>query len=79
MKKYDIEGFYNWDVVSAAYIMKRELFEDSFCVINPDEDSMKSGRLLGNGTPVRVNLPIIRDSQVFEDEVYRAYLNVDMN
>ena len=40
---------------------------------------MKSGRLLGNGTPVMVNLPIIRDSQVFEDEVYRAYLNVDMN
>ena len=79
MKKYDIEGFYNWDVVSAAYIMKRELFEDSFCVINPDEDSMKSGRLLGNGAPVMVNLPIIRDSQVFEDEVYRAYLNVDMN
>lgn len=79
MKKYDIEGFYNWDVVSAAYIMKRELFEDSFCVINPDEDSMRSGRLLGNGTPVMVNLPIIRDSQVFEDEVYRAYLNVDMN
>ena len=48
-------------------------------MINPDEDSMKSGRLLGNGAPVMVNLPIIRDSQVFEDEVYRAYLNVDMN
>ncbi|WP_036931518.1 nucleoside hydrolase [Proteocatella sphenisci] len=79
MKKYDIDGFYNWDVVSAAYIMKKELFEDSFCVINPDEDSMKSGRLLGNGAPVRVNLPIIKDSNIFEDEVYRAYRSVDMN
>lgn len=76
MKKYDIDGFYNWDVVSAAYIMKRELFEDCHVDICPDEDSLKSGILFGNGTPVRVNLPVIKDSHVFEDEVYSAYMNV---
>lgn len=76
MKRYDLEGFYNWDVVSAAYILDRTLFEDNYVVINPDETSLEEGRLFGTGDNIRVNLPKIVDTRVFEENIYKAYFSV---
>lgn len=78
MKLYNLEGFYNWDVVSAAYILDKELFKDNYVTINPDLDSLKEGRLLGNGDNIKVNLPQIINTKIFEDTVYKTYFNINL-
>lgn len=75
---FGLNGFYNWDVVSAAYLVNQELFKSNETIITPDTDSLKSGFLLGNGEKLTVSLPKIRDSRRFEEHVYQTYFNVKM-
>ena len=77
MKCYDLKGFYNWDVVSAAYLLDKSLFKDEYVVINPDEESLKEGRLFGNGDDIKVNLPKLIDTEAFEENIYKTYFNVE--
>jgi inosine-uridine nucleoside N-ribohydrolase len=76
MKSYGLDGFYNWDVTAAAYLLDPELFEKNETVITPDLDSLKRGFLNGGGRPVKADLPKIRDPRVFEDHIYNTYFNV---
>lgn len=78
MKFYNLEGFYNWDVVSAAYLLDKELFRDNYVTINPDVESLKEGRLFGNGDNIKINLPQIIDTKIFEDTVYKTYFNINL-
>ncbi len=77
MKRYDLKGFYNWDVVSAAYLLDKSLFKDNYVIINPDEESLKEGRLFGNGDEIKVNLPKLISNEAFEENVYKTYFNVE--
>lgn len=75
---FGLNGFYNWDVVSAAYLVNQVYFSSNETTITPDADSLKSGFLLGNGEEITVSLPKIRDSRRFEEHVYQTYCNVKM-
>lgn len=77
MKRYDLKGFYNWDVVSAAYLLDKSLFKDEYVTINPDEESLKEGRLFGNGEEIKINLPKLISTEAFEENVYKIYFNVE--
>jgi hypothetical protein len=78
MKVFNINGFHNWDVVAAAYLVSSANFKDDWRVLRPDRENLIKGLLTNSyedGAQVTVNLPTIKDLAVFTDEVYGAWLN----
>ncbi len=76
MNHYGLDGFYNWDVVAAAYLLDKDLLENNETDISPDMESLKSGFLTGGGEHAKVDLPKIKDKHQFEERVYQNYLKV---
>lgn len=78
---FQLQGFYNWDMVAGVYAIQPELFEDrtEWIVSTPVE--LKRG-FLKKGTPHEtigydVNVPTaIRDMDAFNDSVFDAWGNV---
>lgn len=73
---YDLEGFYNWDITSAIYLMRPELFDDHPTEIALNEENLKRGLLLpptkdGEKTAI-INLPTIKDVSEFKKEAYKT-------
>lgn len=77
---YGIQGFYNWDVTAAVYLIHPELFEDHFCPLTLGIADMKSGFLGsdGEGDHCVCNLPVIREELPFKEEIYNTWLRVKM-
>lgn len=76
---YGIDGFYNWDVTAAVYLMHPELFldcRDSFLINSED---LKTGflRKETNGT-AKLNLPEIEEEIGFKQNIYDAWLSIEM-
>ncbi len=70
---YDLEGFYNWDITTAIYLMRPELFEDDWATYKLSEEDLKSGFLRRDESgDVLLNLPKIKDVEGFKKEAYRA-------
>ena len=67
------EGIYKWDVYAAAALLCPEFFEERKVEISPDERSMQTGMLLGQGERRTIILPAVKDSKAFEEHVYEAY------
>ncbi|UWG98235.1 nucleoside hydrolase [Dehalobacter sp. DCM] len=82
MKIFETDGFYNWDVVAAVYLMDRSLFTDCFKMLKTNLEDLKQGFLLfddtkdsqHSGLPF-INLPVITDSRDFIEEVYTTWLS----
>lgn len=75
--RYGQDGFYNWDVAAAAYLLNKDYFDRNDTVITPDLASLDEGFLCGKGSAVTVALPKIRNPQEFENHVYETYRRVD--
>ncbi|MDR0491380.1 MAG: nucleoside hydrolase [Oscillospiraceae bacterium] len=67
------DGIYKWDVYAAAALLCPELFDEETVEISPDPQSMKSGMLLGFGTPIAIRLPILKDDKAYMEHVYESY------
>lgn len=78
-EQFELDGFFNWDVVAAAYIMDIRLFDENETAITPTVESLQEGFLIGSGNDIKVKLPRIMDPASFEEAVYAAYLNVSMD
>ena len=76
-RRYGQDGFYNWDVAAAAYLVNKDYFDRNDTVITPDFASLDEGFLCGKGSAVTVALPKIRNPQEFENHVYETYRKVD--
>jgi len=77
MKNYGSNGFYNWDVVAAAYIAEEDLFIDKSRAINPTRESLKKGYLYSSEHEhININLPEIKDIREFTESVYKSWLNL---
>lgn len=85
---YGIDGFYNWDVTAAVYLMHPELFLDhkrTFCL---SEEDLKTGYLreLAKESGCReadagasvLNLPVIGGERGFKDNIYQTWMQVKM-
>ena len=74
---YGIEGFYNWDVTAAVYLMHPELFADQKDRYRVTEEALHSGFLyrIEDGNCV-LNLPEIREEHLFKNNIYKAWMNV---
>lgn len=82
MRRFNLNGFHNWDVVAAAYLMNPLLFKDHYETILPDLNNLESG-FLENGKQndnniVRVNIPVINNLKKFTEDVYAAWLSVEL-
>jgi len=67
------DGIYKWDVYAAAALLFPEMFDENIVEISPTPESMKTGMLLGGGTPKKVSLPQVKDSNAFMEHVYESY------
>ncbi|MHC1750661.1 MAG: nucleoside hydrolase [Cellulosilyticaceae bacterium] len=72
---YDTTGFYNWDVVAAAYLVQPNLFESQMEVLNATIVSLEKGYLIDDNARahIAVNLPTIKNSKLFEQAIYEAW------
>jgi len=79
-ENYGANGFYNWDVVAAAYIAEENLFIDNNRAINPTRESLKKGFLYSSENEyINVNLPEIKDIRKFTESVYKSWLNLKLD
>lgn len=79
MEAFGLDGFHNWDVVAAVYLMHPELFENRELLITPRADLLKEGWLLSeSGDQYRsvINTPRIKDVACFKNHVYYTWLCV---
>ncbi len=76
-KDYGIEGFYNWDVTAAVYLMHPELFTDRPKRFAFSREDLKTGflREAENGG-WQCNLPEIREAAAFKKNIYDTWLRV---
>lgn len=67
------DGIYKWDVYAAAMLLAPSLFDQNATVITPDQDSLKTGNLIGKGSEKNVFLPKLNDTTRYIESVYDAY------
>lgn len=72
---WKLDGIVNWDVMAAVALIHPELFDLSPSSISPDLSSLKTGWLLGDGNPILVELPQIKDVPFYRKHVYEHYLS----
>lgn len=77
MGVFETDGFYNWDVVAAAYLMAPTLFANHEKHIQPDPADLHHGLInfddTKNPNPFCINLPEIIDPNALIEEVYCAW------
>ena len=77
-ENYKLDGFFNWDVVSAVYLMHPELFEPCKTYLQLSEEDLKNGYLRISTSKENANaavfLPKIKSLKNFKEEVYRGWL-----
>lgn len=75
---YGIQGFYNWDVTAAVYLVHPELFTDCPGAFAFSEKDLKTGFLRRTKEGgAWCNLPEIGPEDAFKKEIYRSWLQVD--
>lgn len=72
---YGIVGFHNWDVVAACYLANPNLFEDNFVKVSSDIDNLKKGYLEKTNDGYLVNIPKIKDVEIFKNDIYMKWNN----
>lgn len=79
---YGIEGYYNWDVVAAAYLMHPELFEDHVGMFSLNEQELTRGWLQAckeqEKANCTLNLATIGEQEAFCKNIYDTWLNVEL-
>ncbi|MFA6809419.1 MAG: nucleoside hydrolase [Eubacteriales bacterium] len=82
MKKFNLNGFHNWDVVAAAYLLNKDLFKDHYEDILLDLNNLKKGLLKkskqNDKNTTLINIPIISNLSEFTKDVYSAWLEFDL-
>lgn len=79
--EFDIDGFYNWDVVAAVYMTNREIFEENLVRIKSTVNDLEKGYLViecEEGSLISLPQKII-DKQRFNELVFSAWNNVKIN
>lgn len=86
--RFELNGFHNWDVVAAAYLINPELFNKNLLTIQPDLADLARGMLGSKSASLdvlsgfehfrQINLPVIRELNQFKDAVYSSWLEVEI-
>lgn len=80
MNDYGIPGYYNWDVIAAAYMMHPELFDTEKIDFSLSVEKLKKGRLIKAETGMEKNctlqIPVIGEETAFCKNIYETWKNV---
>lgn len=77
---FGIEGFYNWDVLAAAYLCHPEQFFEHRSCYDLSVEDLGRGLLRVSGDGLcGLNLPEVRDAEGFRDHVYATWLSADIS
>ena len=79
MDVYGIPGYYNWDVIAAAYMMHPELFKVDKTDFILSVEALKKGRLTtseGSEKNCTLEIPVIGEETRFRRNIYDTWLNV---
>lgn len=76
---FGIRGFYNWDVLAAAYLCHPEQFRDRRSCYALSAEDLETGflRVSGDGL-CGLNLPEVREAEGFRDHIYKTWLSADI-
>ncbi len=81
MNDYGIPGYYNWDVIAAAYMMHPELFEVKKIDFELSVEELKSGKLAISNNEMEKNctleIPVILDGPTFSRHIYDTWKRVE--
>lgn len=75
---YGIEGFYNWDVIAATYIVNPELFINNKNNFAISKNDLKRGFLRKSTNGILLNLPKISNEKKLKEKIYTTWLNVNL-
>ena len=82
MDDYGIPGYYNWDVIAAAYLLHQELFETAEVNFNLSVEDLKKGKLRlseeGMEKNCTLKIPVIGDEETFVRSIYDTWLKVEL-
>lgn len=76
---FNVKGFYNWDVVAAAYLARPELFKNDYKFISPNRKDLELGKLCytpEEGVTCLVNAPIMCNLNELTEEIYSSWLRL---
>jgi purine nucleosidase len=76
-RAYDLDGFVCWDVMAAAQAVHPEYFHLQVCGIHPEERSLRTGMLQGEGDRTEVRIPEIRDRRAYTRHVYERIFSAE--
>jgi inosine-uridine nucleoside N-ribohydrolase len=78
--EFDIDGFYNWDVVAAVYMTNREVFEENIVRIKSTAKDLERGYLvIDSEEGSLINIPQrIVDKEKFNELVFSSWKNVNI-
>lgn len=79
-ESYGIQGFYNWDVTAAVYLVHPELFSDDAKKFQLSIEDLKRGYLreLAGGKTI-LNLPMIDEVEKFKKNIYDTWMKIPMD
>ena len=81
MEDYGIPGYYNWDVIAAAYMMHPELFQVEKTDFTLSVEDLKTGKLTETNEEMVKNctleIPVIADETEFCRNIYDTWLSVE--
>ncbi|EHQ89687.1 nucleoside hydrolase [Desulfosporosinus youngiae] len=80
---FNLDGFYNWDVVAAAYVANPTLFEDRIFSFNLRLAELEHGELTLEDPPndslhYSLNLPRIQIQHELIEDIYNTWLSLDL-
>lgn len=81
MDDYGIPGYYNWDVIAAAYMMHPELFQVEKTDFTLSVEDLETGKLtISNGEMEKnctLEIPVIANENEFSRNIYDTWLSVE--
>ena len=75
---YGIEGFYNWDVLAAVYLVNSELFIDKSRPFLLNKSDLSKGFLREDDTGININLSEVIDEKIIKKNIYDNWRNVSL-
>lgn len=81
LNDYGIQGFYNWDVTSAVYLIHPEIFDKCTTKLCLSETDLKTGYLKksNDASNAKINLPEIANTDYFRKTIYSTWQKAKIN
>ena len=78
-REWNLPGIVVWDVMAAVQMLHPEYFDMVKMPLTPTLKSLETGWLLGDGTPLQVWVPRIKDHEGYTRHVFDTYYAADVH